>query len=101
MSSHETLPGTDIYGPGTFVDKEFTPSPQDAGRIFEYIAKGTPGFTQDQELMEHTAALHAMCPEVAHEIVEDHDGTPAKSQNVTVNTDHAAIWLETIFTASI
>jgi hypothetical protein len=121
MTSHETVPGTDIYGPGSFIDKEFCPAPQDARRIFEYIAKGTPGFTQDRDLwntvrFEGTslpvipgptkapliaAALHAMCGVVAHEIVEDRDGTSAKSQNVTVNTDHAAIWLGTIFAASI
>jgi hypothetical protein len=118
---HETVPATDIYGPGTFVDKEFLPAPQDAGRIFEYIAKGTPGFTQDKELWDTVkfngspmpiipgptkaplvaAALHAMCGVVAHEIVEDRDGTPANSQQVTVNTDHAAIWLGTIFAASV
>lgn len=120
-SSHEKVPATDIYGPGTFVDKEFMPAPQDASRIFEYIAKSTPGFTQDKELWNTVkfngsdlpvipgptkaplvaAALHAMCGVVAHEIVEDRDGVEAKTQDVTVNTDHAAIWLGTIFAASV
>lgn len=118
---HETQPATEIYGPGTFVDKNFTPAPQDAERIFEYIAKGTPGFTQDKELWNTVkfsgsslpiipgptkaplvaAALHAMCGIVAHEIVQDRDGTPASTQQVTVNTDHAAVWLGTIFAASV
>ncbi|PYI14300.1 alpha methylacyl-CoA racemase [Aspergillus violaceofuscus CBS 115571] len=119
--AHQTIPSTDIYGPGTFVDKDFLPAPQDAGRIFEYIAKSTPGFTQDQKLWKTVnftgsklpvipgptkaplvaAALHAMCGVVAHEIVEDRDGTPASTQQVTVNTNHAAIWLGTIFAATI
>jgi hypothetical protein len=47
------------------------------------------------------AAVHAMCGLVAHEIVEDRDGTPATSQQVSVNTDHAAIWLGTIYAASV
>ncbi|KAL4940750.1 hypothetical protein BDV06DRAFT_15480 [Aspergillus oleicola] len=121
MAQHETGPSPDIYGPGTFVDKEFLPAPQDASRIFEYIAKGTPGFTQDRALWdtvkfegsEHpvipgptkaplvAAALHAMCGVVANEIVQDRDGTPVDNQTVTVNTDHAAIWLGTIFAATI
>ncbi|KAJ5836553.1 hypothetical protein N7447_002579 [Penicillium robsamsonii] len=39
---HKTTPSTDIYGPGTFMDTDFTPAPQDAARIFEYITKNTP-----------------------------------------------------------
>ncbi|KAL4929867.1 CoA-transferase family III domain-containing protein [Aspergillus undulatus] len=121
MPHHETIPSDNLYGPGTFVDKEFLPAPQDATRIFEYIAKRTPGFTQEKALWdtvnfegsEHSvipgpikaplvaAALHAMCGVVAHEIVQDRDGTPAASQSVNVNTDHAAIWLGTVFVASI
>lgn len=120
-SRHETIPSADIYGPGTFVDRDFIPAPQDATRIFEYIAKGTPGFTQDKDLWNTVkfngsslpvipgptkaplvaAALHAMCGVVAHEIVQDRDGTPASSQQVTVSTDHAAIWLGTILAASV
>lgn len=118
---HKTKPSTDIYGPGTFMDTDFTPVPQDAARIFEYIAKNTPAFTQDKELWDTVrfegsslpiipgpikappiaAAIHAMCGVVAHEIVEDRDGTSARTQQVTVNTDHAGIWLGTIFAASV
>ncbi|KAL4998540.1 CoA-transferase family III domain-containing protein [Aspergillus recurvatus] len=118
---HETVPSDNIYGPGTYVDKTFLPAPQDARRIFEYIASRTPGFTTDRTLWdtvhlsgsEHpvipgpikaplvAAALHAMCGVVAHEIVQDRDGTPASSQTVNVNIDHAAIWLGTVFAASV
>ncbi|PWY83912.1 CoA-transferase family III [Aspergillus sclerotioniger CBS 115572] len=121
MTSHETTPSTDIYGPGTYVDKTFLPAPQDARRIFEYIAKSTPGFTQNQDLWNTVdfqgsslpiipgpfkapliaAALHAMCGVVAHEIIQDRDGTAASTQQVNINVDHAAIWLGTIFAASI
>lgn len=120
-SPHETIASDDIYGPGTFMDKEFVPAPQDATRILHYIAKRTPGFTQDPELLNTVkfegnefpvipgpfkaplvaAAVHAMCGLVAHEIIEDRDGTPATKQHVSVNTDHAAIWLGTIYAASV
>jgi hypothetical protein len=103
------------------MDKTFLSAPQDAARILEYIAKRTPGFTQDPELWSTAkfegsdfpvipgpfkapliaAAVHAMCGIVAHEIVEDRDGTPATSQQVSVNTDHAAIWLGTILAATV
>jgi hypothetical protein len=118
---YKTTPSADIYGPGTFMDSSFTPAPQDTARIFEYIAKNTLGFTQNKELWDTVqfegsslpiipgpfkapliaAALHAMCGVVAHEIVEDRDGTLARTQQVTVNTDHAGIWLGTIFAASV
>ncbi|OQE40135.1 hypothetical protein PENCOP_c006G02570 [Penicillium coprophilum] len=118
---HKTTPSADMYGPGTFMDTEFIPAPQDTARIFDYIAKNTPGFTQDKKLWDTVkfegselpiipgpfkapliaAALHAMCGVVAHEIVEDRDGTLARSQQVTVNTDHAGIWLGKIFAASV
>ncbi|KAL4811899.1 CoA-transferase family III domain-containing protein [Aspergillus spinulosporus] len=119
--SHETVPGDIIYGPGTYVDKSFLPAPQDARRIFEYLASSTPGFNTDKALLETvhfsgsehpvipgpikaplvSAALHAMCGVVAHEIVQDRDGTPAASQTVSVNTDHAAIWLGTVLAATV
>lgn len=119
--SHETTPSGDVYGPGTFMDKKFVPAPQDAARIFEYIAKSTPGFTQDKDIWNTAkfegsslptipgpfkaplvaAALHAMCGVVAHEIVEDRDSTPASTQQVTINTDHAAIWLGAVYSGSV
>ncbi|KAL4748558.1 hypothetical protein BDW72DRAFT_195682 [Aspergillus terricola var. indicus] len=118
---HETIPSDTVYGPGTYVDKAFLPAQQDARRIFEYLASSTPGFTTDRALWETVhfsgsehpvipgpikaplvaASLHAMCGVVAHEIVQDRDGTPAASQTVNVNTDHAAIWLGTVLAASV
>ncbi|KAL4762160.1 CoA-transferase family III domain-containing protein [Aspergillus foveolatus] len=118
---HETVPSDAIYGPGTYVDRTFLPAPQDARRIFEYLASSTPGFTTDRALWETvhfsgsehpvipgpikgpliSAALHAMCGIVAHEIVQDRDGTLAASQTVNVNTDHAAIWLGMVLTATV
>ncbi|KAJ5362793.1 hypothetical protein N7541_003637 [Penicillium brevicompactum] len=120
-AQHETVSSDAIYGPGTFMDKDFLPAPQDAARILQYIAKRTPGFTQNPDLLNTVkfegselpvipgpfkaplvaAAVHAMCGVVAHEIVEDRDGTPATSQQVSINTDHAAIWLGTIYAASV
>lgn len=47
------------------------------------------------------AAVHVTCGIVANEIVEDRDGTPATTQQVSVSTDHTAIWLGTIYAASV
>ncbi|KAJ5348355.1 hypothetical protein MYU51_015167 [Penicillium brevicompactum] len=118
---HQTLPGDDIYGPGTYIDKTVLPVPEDARRVFELLASKTPGFTKDTNLWNTvqfegrpdpmvpgpmkspvvTAALHAMCGVVANELLELRDGTPAQQANVTVNTDHAGIWLASTFTAYV
>ncbi|ODM22887.1 hypothetical protein SI65_00476 [Aspergillus cristatus] len=123
MATHTVIPGDDIYGPGSYIDKEPIPVPQDARRVFEYLAKTTPGFTQDQRHWDNVtfngrpepsipgpikapvvaAALHAMCGVVANEIVEDRDSQKQSSEQakVSVNTDHAAIWMGSIFTPYI
>ena len=123
MSAHDVISGADIYGSGAYVDKTFIPVPQDARRVFEYLAKSTPGFTQSTRHWDNVtfegrsdpsipgpikapvvaAALHAMCGVVANEIVEDRDNQEQSKEQakVAVNTDHAAIWLGTIFTPYI
>lgn len=123
MSNHEVIPGDDIYGPGAYIDKEFTPVPQESRRVFELLAKRTPGFTQDQRHWDNVtfegrsepsipgpikapvvaAALHAMCGIVANEIVEDRDGREQSQEQgkVTIDTDHSGIWTGTIFTPYI
>ncbi|KAA8641743.1 uncharacterized protein ATNIH1004_010682 [Aspergillus tanneri] len=119
--SYETIPGTDIYGPGTFIDKNPLPVPQDARRVFEILASRTPFFTQNQSLWNTVtfeggsepmipgpikspvvaAALHAMCGVVANELVELRDGIPAQERRVVANTDHAGFWLGSVFTTYI
>ena len=42
---HQTIPSTEIYGPGSFVDREFLAIPDDARRILEILTRDTPGFT--------------------------------------------------------
>jgi hypothetical protein len=118
---HETYSGHDIYGPGSFIDKTVLPVPEDARRIFEYLASTTPGFTKDQKTWDTVkftggstpvipgpvkapiiaAALHAMCGLVANELLELRDGKPVADSKVTVDTDHAAIWLGSTFTPYI
>ncbi|KAF2171090.1 hypothetical protein M409DRAFT_51311 [Zasmidium cellare ATCC 36951] len=51
MATHETV--TDVYGPGTFTDVDFTPVPQDARRVLEYFAKKTPGFNSDPAFLDN------------------------------------------------
>lgn len=121
MSTHETISGTDVYGPGTFVDKSVLPVPKDAKRIFEVLASQTPGFTQNKAAWDTVrfegqpkpmipgpiksaavaAALHAMAGVVANELLELRDGKAVTESSVTVDTDHAGIWLGSVFTTYI
>ncbi|KAE8366259.1 alpha methylacyl-CoA racemase [Aspergillus caelatus] len=120
-STHKTVPSPDLYGPGTFVDKEFLPVPDDARRVLKILAKTTPGFTKDPRVWESVtfeghaepiipgplkapvvaAALHAMCGIVGNELLAERNGQAGHDQSVTINTDHAAIWLGSILTARI
>ncbi|KAJ5903552.1 CoA-transferase family III [Penicillium tannophilum] len=120
-NTHETIAGTDIYGPGTFIDKEVLPVPEDARRVFEYLASSTPGFTQDKAALDTVkfegqpkpmvqgpikspvvaAALHAMAGLVGNELLELRDGAKVVDNKVTVDTDHAGLWLGSVFTTYI
>lgn len=121
MAPHETIPGTNIYGPGTFIDKNFIPIPIDAKRVFELLASQTPGFTKSPDVWSTVtfsggstpvipgpikspvvaAVLHAMCGVVANELLELRDGKPLRDKSVKVNTDHAGLWLGSTFTTYV
>lgn len=108
----------DVYGPGTFTDKSFTPVPQDTQRIFRLLASQTPGFTQDDALLSKVqftgedypvipgpikatsvaAALHAMTGVLADEILALR-GVKNDERRITVNTTHTALWFGCIATA--
>ncbi|KAK0373085.1 hypothetical protein CLIM01_09571 [Colletotrichum limetticola] len=108
----------DVYGPGTFTDKTFTPVPEDTERIFRLIASQTPGFTQDERLLSRVtftgeaypvipgpikavsvaAALHAMTGVLADEILAIR-GVNKEDRQISVNTTHAAVWFGCIATA--
>lgn len=118
---HETVSGTDVYGPGTFIDKNVLPVPEDARRVFEYIASQTPGFTKDKAAWDTVkfggnpkpmvpgpikssvtaAALHAMAGLVGNELLELRDGKAVADSTVKVDTDHAGLWLGSVFTTYI
>lgn len=118
---HETVPGDEIYGPGTFIDKNPIPVPEDARRVFELLASRTPGFTKDKATWNTVqfegrpdpmipgpikapvvaAALHGMAGLVANELLELRDGKRVTENNVKVDTDHAGIWLGCVFTTYI
>lgn len=109
------IPSPEIYGAGSFIDKDPLPIPEDARRIFKLLAQATPGFTKDPKQWDTVsfegslepivpgpikaptvaAALHAMCGIVGNEIINDRDGENT-NQRVAINTDHAALWLETV-----
>ncbi|KAF6786404.1 putative alpha methylacyl-CoA racemase [Colletotrichum sojae] len=108
----------DVYGPGTFTDKTFTPVPEDTERIFRLIASQTPGFTQDERRLSKVrftgesypvipgpikatsvaAALHAMTGVLADEILAIR-GADNESREISVNTTQAAFWFGCIATA--
>jgi hypothetical protein len=115
MQEHKVVPSPDVYGLGTFVDVDVLPVPEDARRIFEILARKTPGFTQDRDIWETVkfegheesmipgplkspviaSVVHAMIGVVGNELLEIRDGKQAKNGSVMVNTDHAAMWLGT------
>lgn len=115
---HQTLPSPDIWGPGTFVDKQFLPVPDDARRVFEILAKTTPGFSKDQHVWDSVyfegspepmipgplkapvvaAALHAMCGVVGNELLAERRDQATKQSRVIINTDQVALWLASVVT---
>ncbi|RAL02812.1 CoA-transferase family III [Aspergillus ibericus CBS 121593] len=119
--THETIPGTEVYGPGTFIDKNVLPVPTDARRVFEILASRTPDFTKNKAAWDTVhfegrpepmvqgpikspvmaAALHAMAGLVANELLELRDGKLTVQNSVTVDTDHAGIWLGSALTTYI
>ena len=104
--------GEEIYGPGSWIDSEALPVPDDARRLLKILADATPGFTKDQAVLNTVdfagssapitpgplkssviaSALHAMCGIVANELIESRDG-PSPNRTVSVDTDHASYWL--------
>ncbi|KAK4540708.1 hypothetical protein LTR36_008923 [Oleoguttula mirabilis] len=107
MAQHETTEGG--YGPGTYVDTSFTPLPQECRRLLKYFAQITPGFTQDDDVLNDvdfvgnelpilpgplkaqamSAVLHAMCGLVGREISEMRGVETGK---ITINTDQAGLY---------
>jgi hypothetical protein len=111
----ETTASPETWGPGTFIDNSKPNVPEDSRRVFEYLAKSTPGFSQDSRLWNSVsfegsaepiapgplkapvvaAALNAMCGVVAKELLELRQGGPS-DHKMRINTDHAALWLGTV-----
>lgn len=104
----------ETYGPGSWVDTDAPPVPDDSRRVFETLAAATPGFTHDRKILDAVkfegssetmvpgplksgvvaAALHAMCGVAANEILALRDGSASNA--VSVNTDHASFWLGSV-----
>jgi hypothetical protein len=104
--------GEEVYGPGSWIDSEALPVPDDARRLLKILADATPGFTKSQAVLDAVVftgsaepitpgplkssviagALHAMSGIVANELLELRDGT-SPSRSVSVDTDHASFWL--------
>ena len=107
---HPTTEG--VYGPGSYTDKSFTPVPQDRKRLLKWLASQTPGFTNDQKVLDDvkfegddlpsipgpaksvalTAVFHAMAGIVGQEISEMRRH---KAGQLMINTNHVGLWLGT------
>lgn len=119
MPTHETTPGDAVYGPGTFIDKTVLPVQDDARRVFELLASQTPRFTKDKAAWDTVSfsgkpthmipgpikspvvasALHGMAGLLANELLELRDGKD--NRTVNIDTDHAGLWLGSVFTTYI
>ncbi|KAF4345811.1 acyl transferase carnitine dehydratase [Fusarium beomiforme] len=109
------IPGDDVYGPGSWIDSEALPVPDDARRLLKILADATPGFTKEQATLDSvvftgsadtitpgplkstviSGALHAMSGIVANELLKLRDGQ-SSDRTVSVDTDHAAFWLGSV-----
>jgi crotonobetainyl-CoA:carnitine CoA-transferase CaiB-like acyl-CoA transferase len=98
------------YGPGTRVDTNFTPVPEECRRLLRLFAEKTPGFTKNAALLNGvlfegedlpcipgpiksqaiTAVLHAMVGIVGLEIL--HLRGLSTETTTYVNTDHAGLY---------
>lgn len=110
MAVTQAAESQETYGPGTYVDTSFTPVPEECKRLLKVFAAKTPGFTQDQALLEGvrfegdelpclpgpikaqvvTAVLHAMVGIVGLEML--HLRGETTSTTTHVNTDHAGLY---------
>lgn len=101
---------TDEYGPGTYVDKSFTPLPEECNRLLRLLAARTPEFTKDASLLNGvrfegddlpcipgpiksqalTATLHAMVGIVGLEILQLRG--ESTSTTTHVDTNHAGLY---------
>lgn len=106
------IAGEEVYGPGSWIDSEALPVPDDARRLLKILADATPGFNKDQAVVDAVkftgspapitpgplkssviaGALHAISGIVANELLESRDG-PNPNRIVSVDTDHASFWL--------
>jgi hypothetical protein len=98
------------YGAGTCVDKTFVPVPEECNKLLRTFAAQTPGFTQDDALLDGvqfegddlpcipgpiksqviTSVLHAMVGIVGLEIMNLRDNTTRT--RTYVNTNHAGLY---------
>ncbi|KAL2840364.1 CoA-transferase family III [Aspergillus pseudodeflectus] len=110
MTTAAPTESRDDYGPGTYADTSFTPVPQECRRLLKVFAAKTPGFTQDQGLLDGvkfegddlpcipgpikaqavTAVLHAMVGIVGLELL--HLRGETVSATTYVNTNHAGLY---------
>ncbi|KAI5240008.1 hypothetical protein E4T43_06386 [Aureobasidium subglaciale] len=101
---------SETYGPGTYVDRTFSPLPEECRRILRLFAKRTPGFTTQEALLDGvkfegedlpcipgpiksqavTAVLHAMVGIVGLEIL--HLRGITDSTTTLVDTKHAGLY---------
>ena len=100
----------ETYGPGTYVEESFSPLPVECRRLLRLFAARTPGFTQDETLINEvqfdgddlpcipgpiksqavTAVLHAMVGIVGLEVL--HLRGISSSTVTHIDTNHAGLY---------
>ncbi|KAB5518013.1 CoA-transferase family III domain-containing protein [Coniochaeta sp. 2T2.1] len=106
----QTIHPDNSYGPGTYIDNSFVPVPEECQRLLRLFVARTPGFTQDEALLNGvefegddlpcipgpiktqavTAVLHAMVGIVGLEIL--HLRGQTTSTKTYINTNHAGLY---------
>jgi crotonobetainyl-CoA:carnitine CoA-transferase CaiB-like acyl-CoA transferase len=101
---------TNGYGPGSYVDKSFTPLPEECKRLLHLFAARTPGFTRDAAVLNSvrfegdslpcipgpiksqalTATLNAMVGIVGQEILQLRGDTAPTA--TSIDTNHAGLY---------
>lgn len=98
------------YGPGSYVDRDFSPLTEECQRLLRLFAAKTPGFTKDEALLNGvkfegsdlpcipgpiksqavTAVLHAMAGIVGLEILHLRGSTSSTTTHININ--HAGLY---------
>ncbi|KAK4223196.1 succinate--hydroxymethylglutarate CoA-transferase [Podospora fimiseda] len=105
-----------VYGPGTFTDRECLPVPDEAARLLRLLINQTPNFNSDPSKVQFTgepyplipgplksvplaAALHGISALLADEILSLRQQSSPSNRTITISTTQTTLWLSTASSA--